>query len=129
MSVDYKRAWEIAKATAPEFHAEDCPYRTMQGAIICNCHVLNEHPEQKDAENIYTKGGAVLEKNPPRKSIILADWCEISQREEAGKELDPIERFIYNYDDADPNGSKKWIKDLTAALEYAVNDLEFYEGG
>ena len=48
MSVDFPRAWEIARATAPEYHDPNCSYRSTGGACLCDCHVLNQHPEATD---------------------------------------------------------------------------------
>ncbi len=48
MSVDYPRAWEIARATRAENHHEDCSFAQTHGAILCDCDVLTEHPEFKD---------------------------------------------------------------------------------
>lgn len=50
MSVDYPRAWEIARATGFEHHHPKCSYRKSEGAFLCDCEVLTEHPEFKDDE-------------------------------------------------------------------------------
>lgn len=48
MSVDYPRAWEVARATKPEKHHPKCSFRVTNGGFLCDCAVLTEHPEYKD---------------------------------------------------------------------------------
>ena len=48
MSVDYPRAWEIARATEAERHHPKCSYRKSGGAFLCDCEVLTQHPEYRD---------------------------------------------------------------------------------
>lgn len=48
MSVDYPRAWEIARATDFEQHHPKCSYRTHRGGFLCDCTVLTRHPEYQD---------------------------------------------------------------------------------
>lgn len=60
MSVDYPRAWEIARATAFEQHHPKCSYRTQQGGFLCDCEVLTKHPEYQD-DVLQTAGGALYE--------------------------------------------------------------------
>jgi hypothetical protein len=43
--MDFPRAWEIARAVAPEYHHNRCSYNTTSGALLCDCAVLTEHPE------------------------------------------------------------------------------------
>lgn len=58
MSVDYPRAWEIARATAAEAHHPQCSFRVSKGGILCDCAVLIEHAEYKD-DVLQTAGGKV----------------------------------------------------------------------
>ena len=48
MSVDFPRAWQIARATPAEDHDPRCSYAQTSGAILCDCRVLTEHPEYLD---------------------------------------------------------------------------------
>ena len=56
MSVDFPRAWEITRATAPEYHDTNCSYRTNDGCFLCDCHVLMQHPEVTD-DILQGRGG------------------------------------------------------------------------
>lgn len=57
MSVDFPRAWEIARATKRNKHHPECSYRTQRGGYLCDCEVLTEHPEYKD--NVLQGAGGV----------------------------------------------------------------------
>ena len=48
MSVDFPRAWQIAKSVNIEKHHPKCSYRQTDGCIICDCAVLTEHTEYLD---------------------------------------------------------------------------------
>jgi len=48
MSVDYPRAWEIARAAAMEKHHPLCSFRSTEGGVLCDCDVIYDHPEYKD---------------------------------------------------------------------------------
>lgn len=48
MSVDYPRAWEIARAAPFEKHHPKCSYRKTAGGFLCDCAVLTEHLDYKD---------------------------------------------------------------------------------
>jgi hypothetical protein len=45
MSVDFPRAWQIAKETSREDHNPKCSYAQTKGALLCDCGVLTKHPE------------------------------------------------------------------------------------
>lgn len=46
MSVDYPRAWQIARAS--DEHVPACSFRVTGGALLCDCDVLWDHPEFLD---------------------------------------------------------------------------------
>jgi hypothetical protein len=48
MSIDFPRAWQIARAADWNEHDPTCSYRTERGALLCDCHVITEHPEYLD---------------------------------------------------------------------------------
>jgi hypothetical protein len=48
MSVDFPRAWQISQSVPMKKHHEKCSYRQTDGALLCDCDVLYEHPETKD---------------------------------------------------------------------------------
>lgn len=56
MSVDFPRAWEIARQTPEDEHGLLCSYRQTRGAVLCDCRVLTEHEEFKDG-GLHTTGG------------------------------------------------------------------------
>lgn len=43
--MDYPRAWEVARAVEPEYHHNECSFNVTNGAMLCDCKVLTEHPE------------------------------------------------------------------------------------
>lgn len=46
MTVDFLRAWEIARAVPPDQHPHPkCSFRQTSGALLCDCEVLYGHPE------------------------------------------------------------------------------------
>ena len=49
MSVDFTRAWQIARMSTIADHDEKCSYRQTNGGIICDCPVLTQHPEYLDS--------------------------------------------------------------------------------
>lgn len=61
MSVDFPRAWEIAAAAAPEYHHNDCSFNVSGGGVLCDCDVLNKHPEHMDAINLFGAGGVLIQ--------------------------------------------------------------------
>ena len=54
MSIDYPRAWQIVMETNPEDHHPDCSFRVTDGAILCDCDILNKYPETLD-KKMHTK--------------------------------------------------------------------------
>lgn len=63
MSLDYPRAWQIARATPPEQHHPKCSFRVTEGCILCDCDVVWQHPEQI-SETLYGADGAVIRPAP-----------------------------------------------------------------
>ncbi len=53
MSVDYPRAWEIARAVKPASHHPQCSFRLSEGGFLCDCDVLTQHPESAEGEDHY----------------------------------------------------------------------------
>ena len=43
--MDFPRAWEIVKETPVEQHNPECSYAQTNGALLCDCEVLTQHPE------------------------------------------------------------------------------------
>ena len=39
-----------------------------------------------------------------------------------GAELTPLEKMVYDYDDADPDRSRQYIQDLKALVEWCINN-------
>lgn len=70
MSVDYPRAWEIARASALEEHSPECSYRQTGGGILCDCRVLTEHPEYSD-DVLQTAGGLPYLRQPESETGLL----------------------------------------------------------
>ena len=56
MSVDWPRGWEIAKSVPFKKHHPECSYRVTKGCIICDCDILNKHPEMKSCTFYGSKG-------------------------------------------------------------------------
>jgi len=64
MSIDFPRTWEIARAASMEQHHPECSFRQTRGAILCDCAVINEHPEYLD-DVLQTAGGVVYQGKAP----------------------------------------------------------------
>jgi len=60
MSIDYPRAFEIARAAPMEAHHKDCSYRICRGGLLCDCDVIYQHPEYLD-DVLQTRGGVPYE--------------------------------------------------------------------
>lgn len=61
MSIDFPRAWEIAKTVAPEYHHNDCSFNVTKGTILCDCDIVYKNAEYLDKDNFYSRGGIVIE--------------------------------------------------------------------
>lgn len=65
--MDFPTAWEFVRATEPLDHHWNCSWRTENGALLCDCHVLNhEYERRKWAREI-------------------ADWRKVSEAAAFGK--------------------------------------------
>lgn len=54
MSVDFPRAWQIARAVPPAEHPHPkCSFRQTGGGLLCDCEVLTEHPEYVEADVLH----------------------------------------------------------------------------
>lgn len=62
MSLDFPRAWQIAKASDMEDHHPKCSYLQTQGGILCDCDVINKHPEFLDKSVLFGKDGIPFQK-------------------------------------------------------------------
>lgn len=58
MSVDFPRAWEIARDVPMEMHINNCSFRMTNGALLCDCYVLYNHLEY-NSKLLYTAHGLV----------------------------------------------------------------------
>jgi hypothetical protein len=61
VSIDFPRAWELARSTAPEDHHPECSYAVTGGAFVCDliCPVISENREF-GCEAMHSRGGEVL---------------------------------------------------------------------
>ena len=48
MSVDFPRAWEIARSVPWKRHNPKCSFHISKGGLLCDCHVLFNHPDYLD---------------------------------------------------------------------------------
>lgn len=60
--VDFPRGWEITRAVEREYHHNRCSYNTH--GMLCDCDVLNKHPEMLDKATFYGAGGRIITKEP-----------------------------------------------------------------
>jgi len=49
-TMDFPRAWEIARGVPMEEHDERCSYRVSRGGCLCDCYVITWHKEYKEEE-------------------------------------------------------------------------------
>ena len=59
MSLDFPRAWQIAGQTDSAYHHNDCSYNKTSGALLCDCNIINKHPEMLDKSILYTTDGKI----------------------------------------------------------------------
>jgi len=66
VSLDFPRAWEIARAAPAGAHHPRCSYAQTGGALLCElgCPVLAGHPETGCAA-MHGAGGIVVRAEPP----------------------------------------------------------------
>ena len=66
MSLDFPRAWELARAAAPEAHHPECSYMQSNGGLLCDlaCPVIADAAEFQCGA-LHGKGGKVVETNKP----------------------------------------------------------------
>jgi len=69
MAVNYPRAWQLIEGTPFEIHHPNCSYVTSEGCILCDCDVLEKHPETLDPDNFYTLNGEIMKKEDKRKVL------------------------------------------------------------
>jgi hypothetical protein len=43
--MDFPAAWAISQATPPAQHDPRCSTAQTNGAVLCDCHVLTDHPD------------------------------------------------------------------------------------
>lgn len=43
--MDFPTAWGIARATPATDHDPRCSYAQTNGFLLCDCHVLTQHPQ------------------------------------------------------------------------------------
>lgn len=60
MSVDFPRAWEIARAVPTEVHDPQCSYAQTASGMLCDCWVLTKHAEYLDDSVMHGAGGVVI---------------------------------------------------------------------
>lgn len=65
MALDYPRAWELARAAAPEAHDLDCSFTQTSGALLCDlsCPVIADSPEFLCAA-MHGAGGSLIRIEP-----------------------------------------------------------------
>jgi hypothetical protein len=44
--MDYPMAWAFVATTKPEDHHPQCSWRTTGGALLCDCHILQNEYER-----------------------------------------------------------------------------------
>lgn len=63
MTVDYPRAWQIARTKPASKHHRKCSYRVTSGCVLCDCDVLMKHPDVLDS---VMQGLEVMTHKPTR---------------------------------------------------------------
>jgi len=80
MSMDYPRAWQVARATLPGSHDQRCSYRQTTGGILCDCHIITKHAEYLDDE-LHTVDGHTLKREPLKVVAFLQNqWVRDAER-------------------------------------------------
>jgi len=58
--MDFPEAWAFVRATGPMRHDVGCSWRSTEGALLCDCHVLGEEYERR----MIAMGARVAEPTP-----------------------------------------------------------------
>lgn len=48
--MDFPQAWAFVRDTKPEAHDPKCSWRTYNGGFLCDCHVLNDEYNRREAQ-------------------------------------------------------------------------------
>lgn len=61
MSLDFPRAWELARAAPSDAHHPECSYMQTDGALLCDivCPVMTGSPEFQ-CPALHSHGGAAV---------------------------------------------------------------------
>lgn len=70
MTLDFPRAWELARAAPLEAHDPECSYVQTDGALLCDlvCPVIANAPEYRCAA-LHSVGGKIPVMGRP------SGWC------------------------------------------------------
>ena len=60
MSVNFPRAWQIARSVPISTHNSKCSYFISKGGILCDCEVLTTNLEYTNNMLLYGRDGVVL---------------------------------------------------------------------
>lgn len=60
--MDFPRAWAIARGTDFFRHDPKCSYAISKGGVLCDCHVLTQHPEYMEDYGFLKKDIREVEK-------------------------------------------------------------------
>lgn len=85
--MDFPRAWEIARATPVEEHNPRCSYVQTDGAVLCDCDVLNLHPENDIPTTPPSPGMNALAAEWPGVEVWIGDRIVQAEDFEAAKAL------------------------------------------
>ena len=96
--MDFPRAWEIAKLTKVEGHDPKCSY--AMGGVLCDCHILTQHPEYIKDYGFLKKDKVVFTTQDRIESIhsILRKILVIMSGMNQGANMGDIEQRICEVD-------------------------------
>jgi hypothetical protein len=107
--MDFPTAWRVARDMPPEMHDEKCSFRTTGGAVLCDCEVLESHPDPCDCHpepEVQPKfGRGPFFASPEEEEAERMDWLDQIEAVADARLPAPVEsrdEVLVESDDVDP---------------------------
>lgn len=72
--MDFPRAWQIANASQDAEHDPHCSFIVGERGLLCDCHVITQHPEYQ--QNTTLDGAPYAPQPVPPRPSSLSQFCE-----------------------------------------------------
>jgi hypothetical protein len=114
-----------ARVPLSEERIKDLPFKLEGGGWPRMSRALREFAREVERAHEIVEPDPSLETTAQKSDgemtidqmLPLPSWSELSDRVDNGETLSALEQFLYQYDNADAAGSKKFYKDIAAVLK------------